>query len=259
MYTVKQIAEMAGVSVRTLHYYDEIGLLKPSRVGENGYRYYGDDAVLRLQQILFYREMDLELAQIQEILTSDGFDLMRALQAHRHALRQKIKRLETLKQTVDATILHLAGEVDMSKKRFFEGFSEEKQAQYEEEVVAQWGETAAQSIALWNSYSEERKAEIMLEGSHIYQAIADNMDKGAASAEVQALLARWHEHLRNFYEPSIEALAGLGAMYHDHPDFNATFTRLHPDLPGFLKEAIAHYVDVLETRWLERELGILEE
>jgi hypothetical protein len=112
---------------------------------------------------------------------------------------------------------------------------------------------------LWNNYSEERKAEIMLEGGNIYQAIAANMDKGAASPEIQALLARWHEHLRYFYEPAIETLEGLGNMYYDHPDFNATFTRIDPRLPGFLKEAIAHYVDVLETKWLERELGILEE
>lgn len=147
----------------------------------------------------------------------------------------------------------------MSKKQFFQGFSAERQQAYEEEVVEQWGDEAAQSIQLWNSYSEERKAEIMLEGGAIYQAIADNMANGAASPEIQALLGRWHEHMRNFYEPTIETLEGLGNMYHDHPDFNATFTRIHPDLPGFLKEAIAHYVDVLETRWLERELGILEE
>lgn len=141
----------------------------------------------------------------------------------------------------------------------FEGFSEETQEEYEKEAVEQWGEGAAQSIRLWNSYSEERKRDVMLEGSNIYQEIAANMDKDADSPEVQALLVRWHEHLRNFYEPSIETLGGLGDMYHDHPDFNATFTRIDPDLPGFLKEAIAHYVDVLETRWLERELGVLEE
>jgi hypothetical protein len=73
------------------------------------------------------------------------------------------------------------------------------------------------------------------------------------------MLVRWHEHLRYFYEPSIDTLRGLGEMYDDHPDFNATFTEIHPDLPGFLRKAIACYVDVLETRWLERELGILEE
>lgn len=259
MYTVKELADMAGVSVRTLHYYDEIELLTPTRVGDNGYRYYGQEAVLRLQQILFFREMDLELAQIKKILDEPDFSLVGALQAHRHRLRQKVKRLQTLTRTVDATILHLMGDIDMSEKRMFEGFSEETQEEYEKEAVEQWGEGAAQSIRLWNSYSEERKRDIMLEGNNIYQEIAANMDKGADSPEVQALLVRWHEHLRNFYEPSIETLGGLGDMYHDHPDFNATFTRIDPDLPGFLKEAIAHYVDVLETRWLERELGVLEE
>lgn len=259
MYTVKKVATMAGVSVRTLHYYDEIGLLKPASVGSNGYRYYDDESLLRLQQILFFREMGLDLAQAREALDAQAFDLIASLQAHRHALREKMKRLDTLIHTVDATILHLVGEIDMSKKALFEGFDEETQARHEEEVVSAWGETAAQSIALWNSYSDERKKEVMLEGANIYQAIAGNMDKGPQSAEVQALLERWHEHLRNFYEPTIEALAGLGQMYEEHPDFNATFTRIDPDLPGFLKQAIAHYVDVLETRWLERELGILED
>ncbi len=86
MYTVKQLSDLAGISVRTLHYYDEIGLLRPSKVGENGYRYYDDAALLRLQQILLYREMGLELAQIKPILDSPDFDLLDALRTHRRAL-----------------------------------------------------------------------------------------------------------------------------------------------------------------------------
>ncbi len=259
MYTVKQLADLAGVSRRTLHFYDEIGLLKPASIGENGYRYYNDQSLFRLQQILFYREIGLELQQIEEILEDPDFDTITALQSHRQTLQEKIKRLQTLIRTVDTTILHLIGEVDVSKKNIFEGFSEEKQQEYEAEAVDRWGDNAAQSIKLWKSYSEERKAEIMEEGSQIYREIAANMDKGPEAAEIRALLVRWHEHLRHFYEPTIEVLGGLGNMYHDHPDFNATFTKIHPDLPAFLKEAIAIYVDALETRWLERELGILEE
>jgi DNA-binding transcriptional MerR regulator len=258
-YTVKQLAEIAGVSVRTLHYYDEIGLLNPSARSEAGYRQYDETAVFRLQQILFYREIGLDLQQIKEILDDPDFDLVSALQTHRHTMQGKIKRLQTLIQTVDTTILHLIGEIDMSDENIFEGFSKEKQQQYEKEAVDNWGDTAKESIKLWNSYSEERKQEIMEEGSAIYQEIVANMDKGPDSPEIRALLVRWHEHLRYFYEPTIEVLGGLGDMYHDHPDFNATFTKVHPDLPGFLKEAIAIYVDELETRWLERELGILEE
>jgi DNA-binding transcriptional MerR regulator len=259
MYTVKQLADMAGVSRRTLHYYDEIGLLRPFSTTASGYRQYNDDALFRLQQILFFREIGLDLKQIREILDDPDFDLITALQSHRQTMQDKMKRLETLIQTVDTTIMHLIGEVEMSKKNIFEGFGDEKQKQYDQEAVDNWGDTAAESIKLWNSYSDERKAEIMEEGNVIYREIVSNMDKGADSPEIRALLVRWHQHMRYFYEPSIETLGGLGDMYYDHPDFNATFTKLHPDLPGFLKEAIAIYVDELETQWLERELGILED
>jgi DNA-binding transcriptional MerR regulator len=248
MYTVKQLADLAGVSRRTLHFYDEKGLLKPSSLGENGYRYYDDKALLQLQQILFYRELGLELQQIKEILDDPNFDTVSALQSHRRSLSEKMDRLQTLIRTVDTTIMHLIGEVVVSKKNIFEGFTEEKQKDYEAEAVARWGEGATQSIQLWNSYSDERKAEILQEGGDIYNEIAANMDKGVDDPDIRALLVRWHEHLRYFYEPTIEVLGGLGEMYYDHPDFNETFTRIHPDLPLFLKKAIALYVDELETK-----------
>ena len=147
----------------------------------------------------------------------------------------------------------------MSKKKIFDSTDEQQEKQYQEEAVNRWGNKVTESANLWNSYSDERKEEIKQEGNAIYEEIVANMGKGADSPEVRALLVQWHEHLRNFYEPSIELLGGLGDMYNDDPEFNANFTKLHPDLPGFLKEAIAVYVDELETKWLERELGILEE
>lgn len=259
MYTIKQLADLAEVSRRTLHYYDEIGILKPAWVGNNGYRNYDEESLFTLQQILFYREMGLELRQIKTILDDPEFDTVRALQTHRKTLLGKIRRLGTLVQTVDTTLMHLIGEINMSENNIFEGFSEEQEEQYSKEAIDQWGDNAAQSIRLWNSYSEERKAAIMQEGSEIYQEIVTNMHTGPASPEIRDLLVRWHQHLRYFYEPTIEVLEGLGDMYHDHPDFNATFTKIHPDLPAFLKEAIGIYTDELETKWLERELGILEE
>jgi DNA-binding transcriptional MerR regulator len=260
MHTVNELSQLAGVSRRTLHYYDNIGLLPPTEVRANGYRYYDDDALLRLQQILFYRELDLPLERIKEILDDEDFDTVSALQTHRHELQARIERLEKLIGTIDKTILHLVGEVKMNdKKNIFEGFSEEKQKEYEAQAVELWGDSVKESVRLWNSYSSAEQAAIMEEGGRIYQGIADDMASGPESKRVQALLVSWHEHLRHFYEPTIEVLGGLGDMYHDHPDFNATFTAIHPDLPAFLKEAIAHYVDVLETRWLEKELGILED
>ena len=257
--TVKQLSRLAGVSVRTLHYYDEIGLLKPASIGRNNYRYYDEASLLRLQQILFYREIDFDLTQIKQILDDPTFDLVSALQRHRQMLQAKINRLTTLIQTVDATMRHVVGEINMSNTSIFRGFNEAKQKAYEKEAAKLWPDTVQESVKLWNSYSKDQQQSILAEGDANYAAIAANMDKGPASDEVQALLGRWHQHIRYFYEPSIETLAGLGAMYHDHPDFNATFTAIDPNLPGFLKQAIAHYVDVLETRWLEQALSRPEE
>jgi MerR family transcriptional regulator, thiopeptide resistance regulator len=248
MYTVKQLARLAGVTVRTLHHYDQIGLLKPSEIGDNSYRYYNDQALFRLQQILLFREMGMDLQSIREVFDRPDFDQVSALQAHRQALQTRIQRLKDLIKTVDTTIMHILGEVKMSNKTIFQGFSPEKQEQYEQEAIEQWGETARQSIRLWNSYSAEKKAAIMQEGGEIYTGIAARMDLGPGCPEVQALLSQWHQHMRYFYEPALEGLRGLGEMYHDHPDFNATFNAIHPDLPAFLKAAIAIYVDKLETQ-----------
>ena len=248
MYTVKQLSKLAGVSVRTLHYYDEIGLLKPSSLGNNGYRYYSDKALFRLQQILFYREMDLDLLKIKTVIDDKSFDLVTALQSHRLALQEKINRLQALIQTVDTTIMHIIGEVNMSKTKIFEGFSEEKQKQYEQEAKKLWGEdSVGKSVKLWNSYSPQQKEQIKQEGGAIYTDLIASMSKSPESAEVQAILKCWHQHLRYFYEPTLEVLRGLGNAYNEHPDFNATFTAMHPDLPAFLQKAINRYVDVLEA------------
>ena len=147
MYTVKQLSDLAQVSVRTLHYYDEIGLLRPSQVGTNGYRYYDNNALLRLQQILFYREIGMELMQIKDVLDSPDFDLVTALKSHRAALLEQSERLLNLVSTVDNTIKHLQGEGEMSKRQLFQAFSDEKQKDYEREIRLQYGpDTVNQSV-----------------------------------------------------------------------------------------------------------------
>src|SRR5215470_5707729 len=105
-YTVKQVARMSGVSVRTLHFYDEVGLLKPAYVGANGYRFYEEPQLLTLQQILFYRELGFELKQIKQILTRPEFDKIAALKEHREVLGEKAARTQTLLATIDKTIQH---------------------------------------------------------------------------------------------------------------------------------------------------------
>jgi predicted Fe-S protein YdhL (DUF1289 family) len=200
------------------------------------------------------------LEQIKAILDQPDFDVVAALRQHRAALEHRKARLDTLTETIDSTIMDLVGEVKMNAKNAFKGFSEEQQKEYEQQAREQWGaERVDQSVANWNSYSDDEKQRIMEEGSRNYTEITANMAAGPDSEAVQAILVRWHQHLHYFYEPSLEVLRGLGNMYNDHEDFNATFTEIHPDLPAFLQKAINLYVDQLEDAWLRRELSILED
>jgi DNA-binding transcriptional MerR regulator len=258
MYTVKQLSDLADISVRTLHYYDEIDLLKPTQVGTNSYRYYDDAALLRLQQILFYREIGFELLQIKEILDSPDFDLMSALRSHRTVLQDKIVRLKNLINTVDSTMMHVTGEINMSKKRLFEPFSEEKQKEYEREARLQYGaDNVNESVKRWNGYTQEERDAIMAEGGQIYLDIvtAIEADIDPHSDVVQAILDRWQKHLRYFYEPNLDILRGLGELYNTEPDFIKNFQKMHVRLPQYLQTAIAQYVDDLETAEIERMLA----
>jgi DNA-binding transcriptional MerR regulator len=247
-YTVKQLADLAGVTARTLHYYDEIGLLPPSGVAENGYRRYDDAAALRLQQILFYRELGLNLNDIREALDQPDFDVIGALRLHREALQSRVGRLNHLIHTIDRTLLHLEGQIEMSTKDMFEGFDEETQARYEQEAAERYDpKVVAESSRRWKSYTAEDKARIMAEGGAIYRELATMIGRDPADAEVQAAVARWHQHLRAFYEPTPGTLRGLGAAYEDQPEFAAFYKAIHPDLPPFLHRAIDVYVDSLRA------------
>lgn len=243
MYTVKQLAKLAGVSVRTLHYYDEIGLLKPSSLGGNGYRHYEEEALLKLQQILFYRELELSLDEIKAVTGRPDFDVETALRSHREALQGKVERLKRLIQTVDNTIDHLKGNESLNAKGLFEGFSEEEQEKYAQEAEQMYDpETVRASNRKWKSYSPAQKEHILTEGKAIYTDLAAAMPKGAGSKEVQAVIAHWHQHMQNFWSPNDEQLLGLADLYNDDPRFKANYDKIDPKLAGFMREAVKVYV-----------------
>src|SRR4051812_4241395 len=121
-YTVKQVAEMSGVSVRTLHFYDELGLLTPAYHGPNGYRFYEEAQLLTLQQILFYRELEFELKEIKEVLGRKDFERVASLESHREVLQQKLARTHQLIETIDKTLAHLKGARKMKTEELFAGF-----------------------------------------------------------------------------------------------------------------------------------------
>jgi len=243
MFTVKQLSKLAGVTPRTLHHYDAIGLLKPSRVGDNGYRYYGEESLLRLQQILFYRELDMPLEDIKKIVGHRDFDVLGALESHKDALKKRIERTNRLLQTVDNTIDDLRGKKKMNPKGLFEGFSEEEQEKYAEEAAQKWDmETVRASNRKWKSYSDAEKKKILAEGNALYTDLASVMSKGAASKEVQAVVVRWHKHMQYFWSPSDEQLLGLASLYNDDLRFKANYEKVHPDLAEFMRKAVKVYV-----------------
>lgn len=243
MLTVKQLSRLAGITPRTLHYYDEIGLLKPARVGENGYRYYGDESLLRLQQILLYRELDMPLDRIRQIMGRRDFDILSALEGHKDDLRGRVARLERLIATVDDTILHIKGKKEMSQKKLFEPFTEEQQAKYEEEAARMYDpQTVKDSNDRWRRYTPADKQRILDEGNAVYQDLVAAMPQGAASPQAQACVARWRKHLEYFWVPDLDQLLGLADLYNDEPRFKANFDRIDPRLASFMREAVRVYV-----------------
>jgi DNA-binding transcriptional MerR regulator len=243
MFTVKQLSETAGVTPRTLRYYDEIGLLKPSRVGDNGYRYYDDEALLRLQQILLYRELGMPLEDIKRIMGHRDFDVLSALEGHKEELRKRIARMERLVTTVDDTILHLKGKKEMSQRQLFEAFSDEQQAEYEKEAMQMYDPaTVKASIKKWKSYTVAEKQRIGEEGNAVYEDILLAMPRGASSPEAQAAVERWRRHMEYFWVPSDEQLLGLVDGYNNDPRFKANFDKIHPSLARFMREAVRVYV-----------------
>lgn len=243
MFTVKQLSSLAGVTPRTLHHYDQIGLLKPAQVGENGYRYYGEESLLSLQQILFYRELGLPLAAIKKILGRQDFDLLTALESHKSELAKRIQRLNQLVGTVDNTISYLKGQKEMSKQQFFAGLTPAEEEQYAREAEQKYDPAIVrESNRQWKAYGKEKQQAILAEGKQIYADMVIAMPKGAASAEVQALVERWRQHMHYFWTPNLEQLVGLAEMYNSDERFKANYDALHPQLAEFMLAAVRLYV-----------------
>ncbi len=242
VYTVKRLADLAGVSVRTLHYYDEIGLLKPQSHSVSGYRYYGEESVVRLQQIMFFRELGFSLDEIKNIVSRPDFDVLEALQSHRTLLTKKAERINELLTTVDKTIKELKGEMKMQIKEYYQGFSDEQIEKYRKEVRQRWGEkTLQESEERVIKMGKEKFAKLQAEGGKIFQTISYNMSKGFDSAEVQKQVAKLRKWLENFHHYSDEAVLGLGRAYSQSPEFAKFFSKYHKELPEFLTRAIEYY------------------
>jgi DNA-binding transcriptional MerR regulator len=231
MMQIKEFAEMTGVSVRTLHYYDQIGLLRPARVDkDSGYRYYDDASLLRMQQILFYRELDFPLKDICRILSSPDYDSKQALAEQRQLLCLKKQRLERLIAAIDD---HVKGEINMH------AFDNREFDQYREEVKEKWGHTQA-----YAEYQQKDKQD--------YNALSAGMDAimaefaackvqghAPASEEAQVLVKKLQGYItEHFYHCTDAIMAGLGEMYVADDRFRSNIDRHGEGTAEFIRQAI---------------------
>lgn len=248
-YTVRQLAKLSGVSPRTLRYYDEIGLL-PVEKNESGYRVYGRDEVDCLQQILFYRELELSLEEIREILSDPSFDALAALKKHREKLLGKKERLDILIANVEKTIAMKEGKTDMTDTEKFAGFKqkliEENETTYGEEVREKYGEERVASFnrKIKNMNREEYAAMEKL-SAEVNEAIKKAFEAGdPAGPLAQEACERHRQWLMHFWDESEytpEVHMALTQMYVDDPRFTAYYDAIVPGAAVFLRDAMAVY------------------
>ncbi|MEG2929653.1 MAG: MerR family transcriptional regulator [Oscillospiraceae bacterium] len=238
---IKDVAKRTGVTVRTLHYYDEIGLLPPSQVTQAGYRIYDDADLEVLQQILFFRELDFPLADIKSIMQNPQYDKAEALTRHRELLLQKRNHLEGLLALLEHT---MKGEKDMSFKQFDKTQMEESKNKYAAEAKARWGHTDAykESEEKTAGYEEKQWKQLDDEGTELLKCFGENRKLPPESQEAQTLVTRWQSYITaNFYACTNEILAGLGQMYIGDVRFTENIDKNGTGTAAFMARAIEIY------------------
>ncbi|MGI6537327.1 MAG: MerR family transcriptional regulator [Caldicoprobacterales bacterium] len=245
-YTVNKLAKLAGVSSRTLRYYDEIGLLTPKRISSNGYRIYGQKEVDRLQQILFYRELGVNLDEIKRILSEKNFDGLSALQDHLRGLLERKQQLELLIENVEKTIKAMKGEIIMTDKEKFQGFLknmvDDNERQFGKEIREKYGKDAVnRSNAKVLGMTQEQYAaldKLTKELNETLKKAVEQGDPGSPSAQKACELHK--EWLCYFWDNySKEAHIGLTQMYVNDPRFTEYYEKIAPGCAVFLRDAVA--------------------
>ena len=248
-YSIQELAKLSCVSTRTLRYYDEIGLLKPAKTNSAGYRFYTQNEVDLLQQILFYRALDFKLATIRQIIQGPNFQLKEALVSHRVALLQRKQQLEQLLQTVEHTIQSLEEEIPMTNEAKFEGFKdkliEENEKQFGKEIRAKFGDATidASNAKLKNMTEKQYEAMQQLE-QQLFARLHEGMQQSDVSGELAMEVAELHKRWLSFHwsHYTKEAHAGLAQMYRADDRFIAYYDeRVASGATQFLCEAIENY------------------
>lgn len=244
MRTVSELAALAGISVRTLHHYDEIGLLRPEDRTDSGYRLYGDADVRRLHEVLFWRSLGFPLDEVKALLDDPTRDSLEAMHLHRDRLATDLGALSARISLLDAAIAKAEGReplTDDDLRALFDGFDS---AAYAEEVEQRWGgtEAFAESKRRTARYGRREWEALKAEGQAVGERLAALCRAGVApdAPEAREAAEAHRAHIdRWFYPVSAEIHRALGQMYVDDPRFAATYEGLAPGLAAWLRDAIA--------------------
>lgn len=236
---VKEVADLVGISVRTLHHYDEIGLLVPEKTTEAGYRIYSDENLETLQQILFFRELGFPLKKIKEIINSPSFDRIEALEMQRKMLLEKKRRTEQMIETIEKTIRNVKGEIQMTNEDKFKGFDFSHNP-YEQEARERWGDKAVDEA---NEKAANFTEKVQQRFSKVFEHLATIRHLSPESKEAQEGIHEWYELLNKFGDYSLEAFKGLGQMYVDDERFTKNIDQFGEGLAKFMCDAMAVYSD----------------
>lgn len=234
---VKEVADLVGISVRTLHHYDAIGLLHPDTVTEAGYRKYSEKNLETVQQILFFKELGFSLRKIKEIIQDPFFDRLEALELQRQMIRKKRKRLDTILETIDKTISHEKGESEMTNKEKFAGFDFSKNP-YEEEARKRWGDKVVND-AKEKTANQDFEAQF----NSIYRELAEIRHEAPTSDIAQKGIEKWFNMLNTMGNYSLDAFKGLGEMYVADERFTNNIDQFGEGLAVFMRDAMNVYAD----------------
>ncbi|MHB1453785.1 MAG: MerR family transcriptional regulator [Saccharofermentanales bacterium] len=238
-YKVSELAALTGISVRTLHYYDETGLLRPDKTA-SGYRIYSRKHVDMLQQILFYRALDFPISNILSLLNDTRHNTLEALMEQRQRLLQQSRQIRTLIETIDKTIQYHKGETAMKDKEKFAGFDFTKKDPYEKEARALWGDkTVDGSSKLIKAFGQEYADEV----NDIYRNLSAIRTQPADSPEAQTEITRWFDTLNRIHTYTLDMFEGLGEMYVADTRFTENIDRFGDGLAVFMRDAMKVYAD----------------
>lgn len=253
-YTVRQVAAFAGVSVRTLHLYDEIGLLKPANRTESRYRLYGEQELLRLQQILFYKELDFSLEEIGRILDSPDFDIVQALSQHKIALATKRERLDTLLETIDKTINHIIhttneGDFQMKPEELYEGLPKEFATTYRDEAHKHWGNAVKKSEEALRKMNKADLAKLREDFKENWKILSTMTAQDPTSDAVQERIVRHYTLTRALWGTSASSdnqaaqFQGLGELYIKDSRFTEVGGVQVLGFGAFMSKAMTYFVE----------------